>query len=260
MIAHANFPFDPGHNLNTEQAAKLIAYPGLVRAASFVAAASALALSIFLLVTMKISWSPESTPPDGPSFSLEQWIEPAPPPPRAEPQQPQRQTENNEVAQTVTELATTETTQTQTTTSEGMGASTITQPRWLEQPNARTFARYYPPRALDRGIGGRVLLDCMVGDDGRIGCNVASEDPAGMGFGEAARRSRKVSAWRRRPSMAAPPMAAAFECRSFFGRNKGTFRVSRDCPARSRLTKYAARLIPRMGSSAPLFFWPRYAL
>ena len=68
MIAHANFPFDPGHNPNTEQAAKLIAHPGLVRAASFVAAASALALSIFLLVTMKISWSPERTPPDGRVF------------------------------------------------------------------------------------------------------------------------------------------------------------------------------------------------
>ena len=187
------------------------------------------------------------------SFSLEQWIEPAPPPPRAEPQQPQRQTENNEVAQTVTELATTETTQTQTTTSEGMGASTITQPRWLEQPNARTFARYYPPRALDRGIGGRVLLDCMVGADGRIGCSVASEDPAGMALAKPRAALRKVFAWRRRLSMAAPPMVAAFACRSFFGRNKGTFRVSRDCPARSRLNEFAARLIPRMGIKRAAF-------
>jgi protein TonB len=64
----------------------------------------------------------------------------------------------------------------------------IREPRWLSTPNARDFARFYPPRALDRGVSGRVLLDCIVGADGRIACSVGSETPQGQGFGEAALR------------------------------------------------------------------------
>ncbi|MBL8548420.1 MAG: energy transducer TonB [Hyphomonadaceae bacterium] len=66
--------------------------------------------------------------------------------------------------------------------------SVITNPTWLERPNARDFARYYPERALERERTGRVVLDCVVAADGRIGCGVASEDPTGWGFGEAAVR------------------------------------------------------------------------
>ena len=66
--------------------------------------------------------------------------------------------------------------------------SVITNPSWLERPNARDFARYYPERALERGQEGRVSLACIVGADGRIACTVTSEDPQGWGFGEAALR------------------------------------------------------------------------
>jgi len=66
--------------------------------------------------------------------------------------------------------------------------SVITNPQWLERPNARDFARYYPERALERGQEGRVNLACIVAADGRIACTVTSEDPAGWGFGEAALR------------------------------------------------------------------------
>lgn len=66
--------------------------------------------------------------------------------------------------------------------------SVITNPQWLERPNARDFARYYPERALERGQEGRVNLACIVAADGRISCSVTSEDPQGWGFGEAALR------------------------------------------------------------------------
>ena len=64
----------------------------------------------------------------------------------------------------------------------------ISNPTWIERPNASDFTRYYPPRALSDGQGGRVLLSCVVGATGRIECSVASEDPSGYGFGQAALR------------------------------------------------------------------------
>lgn len=66
--------------------------------------------------------------------------------------------------------------------------SVITNPTWLERPNQRDFARYYPERALERGQEGRVNLACIVAADGRISCTVTSEDPTGWGFGDAAIR------------------------------------------------------------------------
>jgi TonB family protein len=59
---------------------------------------------------------------------------------------------------------------------------------WLEQPNGRDYARYYPSRAMDREQEGRVTLDCLVSADGRISCSVTSEDPPNWGFGEASLR------------------------------------------------------------------------
>ena len=64
----------------------------------------------------------------------------------------------------------------------------ITNPQWIERPNGRDFAREYPERALERERSGRVVLDCVVGSSGRISCSVASEDPSGWGFGDAAIR------------------------------------------------------------------------
>ncbi len=62
---------------------------------------------------------------------------------------------------------------------------------FLERPTGRDFIRYFPERALERGITGRVVLDCTVGADGRVGCSVASEDPAGWGFGDASLRAAR---------------------------------------------------------------------
>lgn len=71
------------------------------------------------------------------------------------------------------------------------GPPLITRPRWLNKPSGATVARFYPERALDRGRGGKVVLDCLVGLDGRLTCTVASEDPERWGFGAAALRIAK---------------------------------------------------------------------
>lgn len=59
---------------------------------------------------------------------------------------------------------------------------------WLEQPDARDFARYYPDRAQERGQEGRATVECIVDAGGRLSCTITSEDPPGWGFGEATLR------------------------------------------------------------------------
>jgi periplasmic protein TonB len=56
---------------------------------------------------------------------------------------------------------------------------------WVEQPGAQDFARWYPQRALDANVGGRVTIDCLVGAEGRLSCTVVSEEPLDYGFGDA---------------------------------------------------------------------------
>jgi protein TonB len=62
----------------------------------------------------------------------------------------------------------------------------IVNPRWLRRP--RDLARYYPVRALARGVEGRVVLDCAVSTTGNLTCAVLSETPRNWGFAEAALR------------------------------------------------------------------------
>ena len=65
----------------------------------------------------------------------------------------------------------------------------IRNPTWLEQPNADQLAQYYPARALDLGKTGAATLNCVVSAHGGLTrCSVASETPAGWGFGEAAQK------------------------------------------------------------------------
>lgn len=63
---------------------------------------------------------------------------------------------------------------------------TITSPTWTQRPS--NLARYYPPRALSRGIEGAVLLDCLVSVEGALRCTPIAENPDGWGFAEAALR------------------------------------------------------------------------
>lgn len=64
--------------------------------------------------------------------------------------------------------------------------SIISNPQWVTRPSAAQMAGAYPDRALDAGIGGVAALRCQVRIDGSLaGCAVASETPAGKGFGRA---------------------------------------------------------------------------
>lgn len=60
---------------------------------------------------------------------------------------------------------------------------------FTQRPSGRDFERFYPHRALERGMSGRVVLDCSVAANGRLTCAVALEDPAGWGFGDASLRA-----------------------------------------------------------------------
>jgi protein TonB len=57
---------------------------------------------------------------------------------------------------------------------------------WTSRPSARRISDLYPSGALRSGTGGRVVLDCRVLSNLSVSCSVASETPAGEGFGRAA--------------------------------------------------------------------------
>lgn len=63
---------------------------------------------------------------------------------------------------------------------------TVTDPVWVSRP--RNPERFYPREAFMQGLAGQVVLECDVDVEGRLTCVVASETPAGRGFGEAALR------------------------------------------------------------------------
>jgi TonB family protein len=61
-------------------------------------------------------------------------------------------------------------------------------PIWLRQASPNYVAKLFPLAATNAGVRtGRAEVDCKVQHDGSLkDCTVASEDPAGMGFGDAA--------------------------------------------------------------------------
>jgi protein TonB len=67
---------------------------------------------------------------------------------------------------------------------EGREPALIVDPHWVRRPAHPE--RFYPRDAFVRGVDGRVELACFVETDGRLSCQVASEIPAGEGFGDAA--------------------------------------------------------------------------
>lgn len=66
-------------------------------------------------------------------------------------------------------------------------ARMITNPSWIATPDGDTLERLYPPTALRMGLEGHAVAECTVQADGTLqACSIASEDPAGAGFGQAA--------------------------------------------------------------------------
>lgn len=63
----------------------------------------------------------------------------------------------------------------------------ITRPDWVRMPTAREMERRYPKGAIERNIEGTATIACLVSAIGKVNsCEVVSETPKGMGFGQAA--------------------------------------------------------------------------
>lgn len=63
----------------------------------------------------------------------------------------------------------------------------ITRPTWIRQPSADQLMRAYPDRALEAGVGGSAMLNCLVQQNGRVAdCRLTSETPGNYAFGRAA--------------------------------------------------------------------------
>jgi protein TonB len=82
---------------------------------------------------------------------------------------------------------------------------------WAQRPSARRIADIYPARAQREGTGGRAELDCTVRADLSLACAVASETPAGGGFGRAALAAS--NAYRTRPTLSDGSAAAGARTR-----------------------------------------------
>jgi hypothetical protein len=58
---------------------------------------------------------------------------------------------------------------------------------WLSRPRGDQMAAFAPPDAVERGIDGGAVIECVPDDSGRMQqCHVIFEAPEGLGFGAAA--------------------------------------------------------------------------
>lgn len=65
--------------------------------------------------------------------------------------------------------------------------SVIVQPAWVRKPTGEDMGRHYPQRALKMGLAGRAVITCNVdAEGGLVNCLASEENPADLGFGEAA--------------------------------------------------------------------------
>ncbi len=62
-------------------------------------------------------------------------------------------------------------------------ATLLEDPQFTARPDGPTFVRYYPPTALNRGIGGQVVLECLIVAEGALHCAITDESPEGYDFG-----------------------------------------------------------------------------
>lgn len=169
----------------------LIRHPVLIRAASLGGAAVFVVAGLFAMATLKSTWRGViDVWPDAPIVD----VQPAPEPEPIQPPQPTPRAPSEPIAGEPFDLAPlpqAPNAPDQTIPSGESffaGPPAIRDPTWLERPDGRTFERFYPRRALERGVSGRAVLDCLVMASGRISCNVVSEEPLSMGFGQAALR------------------------------------------------------------------------
>ena len=69
----------------------------------------------------------------------------------------------------------------------------VINPDWVRVPTPEEMSRYYPPLASGLSIPGTARMTCTVSPTGGVyDCLIASETPAGLGFGAAALRMAPV--------------------------------------------------------------------
>lgn len=160
-----------------------------VRAASFATSAAVLGFVVVAALSVSITLQPNRPIELGPIEVLELQPDPPPPPPPTQRQTPppERIIETTASLDPISpQLPPAEPSQPSSWAPPVVGPPEITNPRWLRQP--RDLARYYPARALARGVEGQALLNCIVDVRGALECSVISETPEGWGFGAAAVR------------------------------------------------------------------------
>jgi protein TonB len=157
-----------------------------VRTTSLAASAGLVGAALVLAFTATIAqmvFNPLTSPPTVPMFVAP--LEPPPPPAEAAPPEGEPLIVAPADASPLASLPAVEGDEGGLAAfSYGDDPADITNPRWLQRP--RDLGAYYPRRARERGTEGQVVLDCLVTVEGLLNCRVASETPAGWGFGEAA--------------------------------------------------------------------------
>lgn len=69
-----------------------------------------------------------------------------------------------------------------------LGRMTLTNVTWTEAPSYDEVVAAYPKKAREKGLSGRVTLDCEFKADGRLGnCDAIQEEPRNQGFAAAAK-------------------------------------------------------------------------
>ena len=72
-------------------------------------------------------------------------------------------------------------------------AATPQSPGYDQIPTAEDMAKFYPEKAMDYGKDGGATIRCTVQKDRTLAkCAIASETPAGFGFGDAALQMSKL--------------------------------------------------------------------
>lgn len=158
-----------------------------VRATSFAAAAGVMSLAAIAALTATFTNFALPAPPAPAPIDMFRLPDPPPPDvPRTQTPPPVSSDTFEPTPLPVEEPQRIEQISTQPVIGDPIGPPMIMNPRWLRTP--RDLARYYPRRAMERGVEGQVVLDCLVTTSGALNCAVVSETPANWGFGEAALR------------------------------------------------------------------------
>ena len=160
-----------------------------VRATSFVASSALLGMAVIAAFTMTLVQQPISDFPDS-IDPFDVIREPPPivePPPRIDEAPPLRPIAEFSFDQFVADLQSLpQLTLLPATVGNAASPPLVADPEWVRVP--RDLGRYYPARALERGVEGSVTLNCLVDTNGALECAVESETPENWGFAPAALR------------------------------------------------------------------------